>query len=164
MSDPIEGYDRGRGPEWRHPQDPPDRSGGIGQHFAGPTSDSIHLSGIEVFAFHGVLAEEAEKGQAFLIDVEVGLDLSRAGDTDDLADTLDYGALAQTVHDVAATDRWNLIERVATRVAESILEDPRAETVVVTVHKPGAPIGVGFSDVSITVRRSRIRAPWSEQP
>ena len=164
MSDPRGGYDRRRGPEWRHRQEPPEQSARTGQGSREHASDSIHLSGIEVFAFHGVLPEETEKGQAFLIDVEVRLDLSQAGKTDDLADTLDYGSLAQRVHDLVATDRWNLIERVATRVAESILEDSRTESVVVTVHKPGAPIGVGFSDVAVTVRRDRVRAPWSEQP
>ena len=164
MSGPTEGYDRRHGPEWRHPEDPPDRLAGTGQSSVRQASDSILVTGIEVFAFHGVLAEEAEKGQAFLIDVEVGLDLSRAGDTDDLADSLDYGSLARRVHDLAASERWDLIERVATRVAQSILEHPRAEAVVVTVHKPGAPIGVGFSDVSVTIRRDRVRASWSEQP
>jgi dihydroneopterin aldolase len=163
MSDPGETYDRRRGPEWRHPQDTPDQTR-KGEISPGQASDSIHLSGIEVFAFHGVLPEETAQGQTFLIDVEVGLDLSRAGASDDLADTVDYGSLVQRVHDLVATDRWNLIERVAARVAESILEDPRADSVVITVHKPAAPIGVGFSDVAVTVRRERDRANWSEQP
>ena len=117
--------------------------------------DSITITGIEVFAYHGVLAEEKETGQRFLVDVELGLDLSGAGATDDLAQTVDYGVLAQRIHDVVATERWDLIEKVAARVAETVLEDARVETVVVVVHKPGAPIAVDFQDVSVTIRRDR---------
>jgi dihydroneopterin aldolase len=117
--------------------------------------DSIRITGIEVFAFHGVLASEKETGQRFLVDVELGLDLSAAGATDDLAKTVDYGSLAQRIHDVVASERWDLIETVASRVADAVFEDPRVETVVVTVHKPQAPIPVPFGDVSVTVRRDR---------
>ena len=118
-------------------------------------ADSIAITGIEVFAHHGVLAEEKKDGQRFLVDVQLRLDLSRAGETDALSETVDYGLLAQRVHDVVASERWDLIERVATRVAETVLEDARVREVVATIHKPGAPIAVGFSDVSVTVRRGQ---------
>lgn len=118
-------------------------------------TDSITIAGIEVFAYHGVLAKEKNKGQLFLVDVELRLDLSAAGDSDDLAETVDYGLLAQQIHDLVASERWDLIERVAARVAETVLEDVRVREVVATVHKPGAPIAVGFSDVSVTVRRGQ---------
>ena len=118
-------------------------------------ADSIAITGIEVFAFHGVLASEKENGQLFLVDVELSLDLAPAGASDALAATVDYGLLAQRIHDVVASERWDLIERVATRVAETVLEDTRVGVVVATVHKPAAPIAVGFSDVSVTVRRGR---------
>ena len=118
-------------------------------------TDSIAITGIEVFAFHGVLAEEKKDGQRFLVDVELTLDLSAAGDSDDLTETVNYGLLAQQIHDLVASERWDLIERVAARVAETVLEDARVREVVATVHKPGAPIAVGFSDVSVTVRRGQ---------
>lgn len=118
-------------------------------------TDSITIAGIEVFAYHGVLAKEKDKGQLFLVDVELRLDLSAAGDSDDLAETVDYGLLAQQIHDLVASERWDLIERVAARVAETVLENARVREVVATVHKPGAPIAVGFSDVSVTVRRGQ---------
>lgn len=120
-----------------------------------PTQDAIRITGIEVFAYHGVLAEEKKAGQRFLVDVELMLDLSVAGASDDLAETVDYGLLTQRIHDVVATERWDLIERVATRVADSVLEDHRIRAVAATVHKPAAPIAVAFSDVSVTVRRDR---------
>jgi dihydroneopterin aldolase len=115
----------------------------------------ITLRGIEVFAYHGVLPEEKKAGQLFLVDVELSIDLASAGASDSLAETVDYGLLTQRIHDVVASERWDLIERVATRVAETVLEDTRVEAVVATVHKPAAPIAVGFSDVSVTVRRGR---------
>jgi dihydroneopterin aldolase len=118
-------------------------------------ADSIAITGIEVFAYHGVLASEKENGQLFLVDVELSVDLASAGASDDLAETIDYGLLAQRIHDVVASERWDLIERVATRVAETALDDARVGAVVATVHKPAAPIAVGFSDVSVTVHRDR---------
>ena len=119
------------------------------------SGDLITITGIEVFAFHGVLTSEKENGQRFVVDVELGLDLSKSGASDDLLETVDYGLLAQRIHDVVASERWDLIERVATRVAETVLEDSRVEMVVATVHKPDAPIAVGFGDVAVTVRRDR---------
>jgi dihydroneopterin aldolase len=115
----------------------------------------IRLAGLEVFAYHGVLASEKERGQRFLIDVEVALDLTTAGATDRLEDTIDYGALARAVHERVATERWDLLERVAERVAELVLELPKVELVTVTVHKPEAPLPIGFEDVAVTVRRHR---------
>lgn len=118
-------------------------------------ADRIKLTGIEVFAYHGVLAQEREHGQTFVVDVELSLDLAEAASSDDLADTVHYGELAQAVHDRVKEERWDLIERVAGRVAELVLEDSRVGEVEVTIHKPSAPIEVPFSDVAVTISRSR---------
>lgn len=118
-------------------------------------NDQIRLTGIEVFAHHGVLASEKENGQLFLVDLEITLDLGRAGDSDRLEDTVDYGALANAVHGVVAGERWDLLERVAQRVAEVALGQPMVMAVAVTVHKPDAPIPVPFADVAVTIRRQR---------
>lgn len=115
----------------------------------------IRLTGLEVFAFHGVLASEKEHGQRFLVDLEIALDLSSAGVSDRIEDTIDYGALAQAVHDRVATERWDLLERVANRVAELVMEIPKVDQVVVTIHKPEAPIPLDFDDVAVTVSRQR---------
>lgn len=119
-------------------------------------SDRIELRGLKVFARHGVLDHEQDDGQYFYIDVILQLDLARAGASDTLADTVDYGVMAQRIHDTVANERWDLIERVATRVAESVLEaDSRIEAVSVTVHKPSAPISLDFADVAVTIDRRR---------
>lgn len=118
-------------------------------------TDRIVLRGIEIFAHHGVFPEEQERGQRFVVDVVATLDLSVASLTDRLADTLDYGALAEAIHDRVAAERWDLLERVAQRVADLVLEDVRVSAVEVTVHKPDAPISVGVADVAVVVERSR---------
>ena len=118
-------------------------------------TDFIRLRGIEVFAYHGVLADEQRHGQVFVVDVDLAVDLSEAGESDDLTATVHYGDLAQAIHDRVADERWDLIERVAERVAELVLADRRVESAEVTVHKPSAPIDTAFSDVSVTINRSR---------
>jgi dihydroneopterin aldolase len=118
-------------------------------------TDRIQVTGIEVLARHGVLEQERIEPQPFLVDLTVFLDLSRAGASDDLVDTVDYGRLAQEAHAVVADESHQLIERVASRVAESVLADPHVDRVIVTVHKPQAPIPLVFGDVSVTIDRSR---------
>ena len=117
--------------------------------------DSISLIGLRAFAYHGVSAEEQDSGQLFIIDVTIHADLTRAAASDDLADTIDYGAVATEISDRVARERWNLIERVAERVAELVLENELVESVEVRIHKPAAPIPVPFEDVVVQVRRSR---------
>ena len=97
---------------------------------------TIRLTGVRVFAHHGVFQKEHERGQEFVIDVAVGMDLHRAVESDELSATLDYGVLADRIRQRVTEERWNLIERVAGRVAELVMEDERVETVEVTVHKP----------------------------
>jgi 7,8-dihydroneopterin aldolase/epimerase/oxygenase len=115
--------------------------------------DTIRIEGIEVFGYHGVFPDEHEAGQLFLIDLVAQVDLAQAVSTDRLSDTLDYGQLAQTAHDIASGERFDLIESVAGRIAAALLEDERISNVEVTVHKPQAPIPVPFGDVMVTVRR-----------
>lgn len=117
--------------------------------------DEIALTGLRAFAHHGVFDYERADGQEFVIDVVLGFDLERPGKSDLLEDTIDYGELAGAIVDRVRDETWNLIERVALRVAELVLEDDRVDTVSVTVHKPEAPIEVGFDDVAVTIKRQR---------
>ena len=116
-------------------------------------TDAITLKGLRIRAHHGVTDEERAEGQTFVVDVTAHLDLSEAGRSGELSCTVDYGALAEAVHRRVSGERWNLIERVAERVAELVLEDRRVGRVDVTVHKPEAPITVEFEDVAVTVVR-----------
>ena len=117
--------------------------------------DQIILTGLRASAFHGVLAEERRVGQVFLIDVTVSLDLSAAAQTDDLAQTIHYGELAEQIVAAVESDPVDLIETVAERVAQVVLAHPQAFLADVTVHKPSAPISVPFEDVAVRIMRGR---------
>lgn len=117
--------------------------------------DRITLTGLRVRGRHGVFARERRDGQDFLVDVTAWLDLAPAAASDDLADTLDYGALAERAAVVVAGEPHDLIEVVAGRIADDVLTDPRVRAVEATVHKPAAPIPLTFADVAVTVRRER---------
>ena len=118
-------------------------------------ADMITLTGLRASAFHGVLEHERANGQLFLIDVVVHLSLREAGASDELAETIDYGELAERIVRAVESDPVDLIETVAERVAALVLEYPRASLVRVTVHKPSAPIAVPFDDVGVTITRGR---------
>jgi 7,8-dihydroneopterin aldolase/epimerase/oxygenase len=119
------------------------------------TADRVQLLGIAAFGYHGVLDHERREGQPFVIDVTAWTDLSAAAATDDLADTLDYGALASQVVAAVERDPVDLIETLAARIADLVLVDERVSVVEVTVHKPQAPVAVTVADVSVTLTRSR---------
>ena len=118
-------------------------------------TDRIELKGIEVLARHGVLEHEKQEPQIFRIDLTLYLDLSTAGASDDLIDTVDYGKLAQITHDLVQGESHVLIESVANQIATAVLAESRVERVTVTVHKPEAPIPLTFEDVAVTIDRSR---------
>lgn len=93
--------------------------------------------------------------QMFKVDVVARLDLGSPGSSDDLGDTLDYGSLAVEIREVVGSESHSLIERVATRVAETVLQHDRVDSVTVTVHKPEAPVEVALENVSVTITRGR---------
>lgn len=123
------------------------------------TADLLTITGLEVFAHHGVFDFERENGQRFVIDVELALDTAPAAGADDLAQTVHYGELAIEISDAVAADPVDLIETLAERVAGVVLAHPPVQRVRVVVHKPAAPIPVPFSDVSIAIVRHRTSAP-----
>ena len=117
------------------------------------SEDRITLTGLRVRGFHGVLPAEREHGQDFVIDVVLVMDLAPAAASDELADTVHYGDLAQRLAEVVAGEPVALLETLASRLAEVALQDPRVRRTEVTVHKPSAPIAADFADVSVTVVR-----------
>lgn len=117
------------------------------------SEDRITLTGLRVRGFHGVLRSEREHGQDFLVDVVLSVDLRAASASDDVADTVHYGELAEALAAVVSGEPVDLIETLASRLADVCLSDRRVTRAEVTVHKPDAPISQVFSDVSVTVVR-----------
>jgi 7,8-dihydroneopterin aldolase/epimerase/oxygenase len=118
-------------------------------------TDRIELRGLTVRGHHGVFEQERSDGQEFVVDITVWIDLDRAAASDDLTDTLDYGALAARATDIVGGPARNLIETVAAALADDVMGDERVHAVEVAVHKPQAPIPLAFNDVAVTIRRSR---------
>jgi dihydroneopterin aldolase len=102
-----------------------------------------------------VFDHEKRDGQDFVVDITVWIDLATAAASDHLADTLDYGTLAQRAADIVAGPPRKLIETVAGAIADDVMGDERVHAVEVVVHKPSAPIPLTFADVAVTARRSR---------
>ncbi|GAA4848312.1 dihydroneopterin aldolase [Actinomycetospora corticicola] len=118
-------------------------------------TDTIELRGLRVRGRHGVFEHERRDGQDFVLDLVLHVDLAPAGHSDDLADTVDYGALAEAAAVVVEGAPRSLIEAVAADVAAVVLDDPRVSEVEVTLHKPQAPIERPFDDVAVRIRRRR---------
>lgn len=122
------------------------------------SEDRILLEGMVFFGRHGVLASERELGQRFIVDVEMGLDLRRAGISDDLTETVDYSEVHRRVRRIVEGEPFDLIEAVAEGVAASLLEShPKIEAVRVKVKKPDVWLEgtvLGGSAVEILRRRS----------
>lgn len=118
-------------------------------------TDRIELRGLKVRGHHGVFAHERRDGQDFFVDVTVWMDLAPAAASDDLADTLHYGELAERTSAIVGGEPCDLIETVAARVAEMVMTDARVQAAEVVLHKPQAPIPLEFADVAVVARRSR---------
>jgi len=119
------------------------------------SGDRIELRGLRVLGVHGALAEEQTRAQPFEVDLDVTADLSRAGATDDLNDTLDYGAMADAAARIVGSERFTLLERLAQRIADEILADERVEAVAVTVRKLRPPVPVDLATAAVSITRSR---------
>ncbi|MCM0621521.1 dihydroneopterin aldolase [Nocardioides bruguierae] len=117
--------------------------------------DELSVTGIECFAHHGVFEHEKRTGQTFVIDLVLGVDTRRAAASDDLRDTVDYGSLTAAVKAAVERDPVDLIETLATRIAGTCLLQDGVEWARVTVHKPDAPIDATFTDVTLTITRTR---------
>ncbi len=118
--------------------------------------DRIELRGISAHGHHGLFDFERENGQLFSVDVTLGLDLGPAARDGDLSASVHYGELAQAVHDAIVNDPVDLIETLALRIVDTCLAEESVQWVSVTVHKPEAPIAVTFTDVAVTIERSRL--------
>ncbi|MCQ2486499.1 MAG: 2-amino-4-hydroxy-6-hydroxymethyldihydropteridine diphosphokinase [Clostridia bacterium] len=116
--------------------------------------DKIIIKELEVFAHHGVFETEKRNGQNFYVSAKLLVDTRKAGKTDDLNASVNYGEVAHLITRVMQENTWNLIETVAENVTHAILMAfPLVSQVTLTVSKPSAPIGLPFKTVAVTITR-----------
>ena len=115
--------------------------------------DRIELRGLRAVGTHGALPEEQLRAQPFEVDLDLQVNLRSAGQSDDLADTVDYGAVAESVERVITKERFRLLERLAERIADEVRHDERVEEATVTVRKLRPPVAVDLASAAVTITR-----------
>lgn len=119
--------------------------------------DAIELRGLRVSGTHGVLPEERTLPQPFEVDLDLELDLRRPGLTDDLADTVDYGAVAESVAAVVGGEHADLLEHLAERIARAVVAALGAgrgvKSITVTVRKLRPPVAMSMASAGVRIRR-----------
>ena len=115
----------------------------------------IFIQGLEVYGHHGVTSEEKVLGQRLLFDVRLTMDGCDAAETDDVVDTVDYTEVLDVVVDVATTQSFSLLERLARATAETILRRFPVDEVWVQVTKPHPPVACALASVGAAVELQR---------
>jgi len=118
-----------------------------------PPADRIEIRGLELLLYCGVLEEEQSRRQPFLFDIDLYLDLGPAGSSDDLADTVNYGELIDSLAGTLGLERFQLLERLAERVAELAFERPTVRAIDVRVKKLRPPVAAHVDTTGVCIHR-----------
>ena len=119
-------------------------------------ADTILLTGIEIMARHGCSEFERQHEQLFIVDTELYLDLSRAGKTDDLGETVNYAQVLTDIKKIVGGTPRNLIETVAEDICEILLRKYLLlDGLKITLHKPAPPVEEKFSGAAVRIVRTR---------
>lgn len=118
--------------------------------------DRIILSDLSFYGYHGVMLEESKVGCRFSLDVECGLDTTKAGRTDEVDDTISYALLFETVEKAFSEHRFKLLEALAQHIVDRLLAAyPPIDWVRIRVAKPEAPIPVVKGEFAVQIVRQR---------
>lgn len=119
-----------------------------------PYYDEIHIENLEIFANHGVFPEETKLGQKFLISLTMYMDTRRAGKTDALENSVNYGEVSAFMTSYMKEHTYKLIEAAAENLAEELLLTyPLLAGVTLELKKPWAPVGLPLETVSVKITR-----------
>ncbi len=113
------------------------------------------MADMEFWGFHGVFSEEQLKGQTFIVDVILWLDLEKAGNSDDLQETVHYGELYDRIRYIVEKKRFDLIEALAKNIVNEVLKEEIVTKTLVRVKKPQAPIKGKFKYMAVEMERER---------
>jgi dihydroneopterin aldolase len=118
--------------------------------------DKIFVNGMKFYGYHGVFPEEQKLGQRFNVDVALTLDLSKAGQTDDLHETVNYKEVYDAVKEIIEGNSVKLLESLAESVAASLLgKFTSIDETTVKVIKPDPPIPGHYDSVAVEITRGR---------
>lgn len=116
--------------------------------------DRIKIRGLQVFAHHGVFPEENTLGQKFVINAVLYTDTRRAGNSDNLEDSINYGEVSHFITDFLTEHTFRLLEAAAEHLAGALLlRYPLLQSVELEIEKPWAPIGLPLDAVSVQIGR-----------
>lgn len=116
--------------------------------------DSIQITAIRAYGYTGYLEEERILGQWFEVDLTVWLNLAPAGESDNIEDTLDYRSAIAIVKDKIENNKFALVERLASAIAEAVLALEPVKQVRVQLSKPAAPIPNFGGRITIDITRN----------
>ena len=118
--------------------------------------DKIYLTGLRIYAYHGVNPEEKIDGQAFILDLRLKADLSAAKKSDRVEDTVSYAAVRKTVQRVFTAESFDLIEYAAAAVCRAVLEEyPLVSEARLKLKKPDAPMNAVFEYAAVEITEKR---------
>lgn len=117
--------------------------------------DKIYFQRMSFYGYHGVFEAEAQLGQRFYVDLELSLDLSQAGESDDLNHTVNYADIFTCVQQIVEGERFKLVEALTARIARQLLEQFPITEAKVKVTKPNPPINGHYDSVAIEMVRKR---------
>lgn len=119
--------------------------------------DYIHLRDMQFFGYHGVLPEETKLGQRFRASVSLAVDIQKAGQTDNLDETVSYVGVYEICRDIIEGKPFKLIEAVAETVASTILNSYEGQVLGcrVEVIKPDPPIPGHYKEVAVEIVRGK---------
>jgi 7,8-dihydroneopterin aldolase/epimerase/oxygenase len=118
--------------------------------------DKIKVSGIRCYGYTGFLPEEQILGQWFEVDLTIWVNLERAGESDRIEDTLDYRSAIEFVKNQIGKNKYALVEKLASAIADDILQIEKVQQVRVKLSKPAAPIPDFGGKITIDITRSII--------
>lgn len=115
--------------------------------------DIVYLKDLRIDTIIGIYDWERRTKQTVILDIEMGTDIAKAAASDDIGDTLNYKAVAKRLFDFVGNSEYQLVETLAERVAEILLEEFNLTWLRLSVNKQGAVRGV--RDVGVIIERSR---------
>lgn len=120
--------------------------------------DRIILNKMQFYGYHGLLPEENKLGQRFIVSVELMTDLSKAGKTDDMTDSINYSEAYEVVKRIVEGEAKKLIEAVAETIADELLSSfVLLKACTVKVIKPDPPIDGHYESVAVEIVREKTK-------